>query len=121
MRIARVMGRVTLNHREESLAAGSLLICETLESTALVDPSRRVPRKLDMPESMIVYDQFGAGPGSIIAVSESGEAARPFMPRLVPVDAYCAAILDAVSVDERWVRPDAVTARRPDPPPQSPK
>jgi ethanolamine utilization protein EutN len=49
-----------------------------------------------MPQSLVVFDSLGAGVGQVIAVSEGREAAAPFYPRSVPVDAYCAAILDQI-------------------------
>jgi ethanolamine utilization protein EutN len=49
-------------------------------------------------EGFVVYDELGAGPGSLIAVSEGGEAAQPFRPDIKPVDAYCAAILDSIDL-----------------------
>ena len=56
------------------------------------------PRKTE--EVVIVYDHLGASNGETIAVTESREASMPFYPeKKVPLDAYCAAILDRVSVD----------------------
>ena len=52
-----------------------------------------------MPESLVIFDETGAGIGQLIAVSEGREAATPFWPEEVLVDAYCAAILDNVDVD----------------------
>jgi ethanolamine utilization protein EutN len=49
-------------------------------------------------EGLIVYDELGAGDGSLIAFSEGGEAAQPFRPDIKPVDAYCAAILDQINL-----------------------
>ncbi len=49
-------------------------------------------------EELIVYDDMGAGHGSLIAFSEGGEAAQPFYPDQKPVDAYNAAILDNIEV-----------------------
>ena len=45
-------------------------------------------------ETVIVWDELGAGEGSLIALSEGGEAAQPFHPELKPVDAYNSALLD---------------------------
>ena len=45
-------------------------------------------------------DQLGAGNGSRIALSESREAAAPFYPEIKPIDAYNAAILDHLTVEE---------------------
>ncbi|MFN9035514.1 MAG: EutN/CcmL family microcompartment protein [Planctomyces sp.] len=47
---------------------------------------------------MVVYDDMGAGPGCLMAVTESAEASTPFHPNSKPIDAYNAAILDQVSV-----------------------
>jgi ethanolamine utilization protein EutN len=49
-------------------------------------------------EGIVVYDEMGAGDGSLIAISEGGEAAQPFRPEIKPIDAYCAAILDSVNL-----------------------
>ena len=49
-------------------------------------------------EDTVILDQLGAGVGSKIGFSEGGEAAVPFLPERKPVDAYCAAILDQVSI-----------------------
>jgi ethanolamine utilization protein EutN len=51
-------------------------------------------------EIVVVYDDLGASPGTRIAFSEGGEAAQPFRPKSVPIDAYNAAILDTVSVGD---------------------
>ena len=46
-------------------------------------------------ESLVVYDNLGASDGDLIAFSESREAAMPFYPeKIVPLDAYNAAMLD---------------------------
>jgi ethanolamine utilization protein EutN len=55
----------------------------------------------DRAEAIVVYDSLGAGCGSLIAISEGREAAQPFDPEMVPIDAYNAAILDNVTVEER--------------------
>ena len=48
---------------------------------------------------MVVWDDNGAGLGSLIAISEGAEAAQPFRPELKAVDAYAAAILDDVDIE----------------------
>ena len=96
MRIARVIGTVTLNQTEPNLRAGSLLVAEALDARSLAGLERATPRGTPMPESLVVFDELGAGLGQIIAVSEGREASVPFWPQPVPIDAYCAAILDHV-------------------------
>ena len=95
MRIARVLGSVTLNRCLPSFKSASLrlavpLMAEDLESD-----------KLPETETLVVWDELGAGNGGLIAVSEGAEAAQPFKPQLKPVDAYNAAILDSVDLETR--------------------
>ncbi|HEX7008776.1 MAG TPA: EutN/CcmL family microcompartment protein [Phycisphaeraceae bacterium] len=98
MRIARVIGTVTLNRRLSDLKPGRLLIAEALDDAALEGLGRQARRARPMPESLVVFDELGAGLGQLIAVSEGREASMPFYPQRVPIDAYCAAILDAVEL-----------------------
>jgi ethanolamine utilization protein EutN len=51
-----------------------------------------------MEQSLVVLDELGAGAGALIAVSEGREASMPWWPEHRPVDAYCVAILDEVTV-----------------------
>ena len=48
-------------------------------------------------EELVVYDNLGAGPGSLIGLSEGREAANPFGKTKTPVDAYCACLIDQLS------------------------
>lgn len=98
MRIARVTGVLTISRKLPELASGRYLITEALDQQALWGMKDRLPRKTSMPESLVVFDELGAGIGQIIAVSEGREAAQPFGKRRVPIDAYCAAILDDVNL-----------------------
>lgn len=96
MRVARVIGRVTLGKKLDELAAGQLLLGEVLDASAMAGFEKHAGRVTAMPESLVVFDSLGAGLGQVIAISEGREAASPFYPKKVPVDAYCAAILDTV-------------------------
>jgi ethanolamine utilization protein EutN len=49
-------------------------------------------------DTIVVWDELGATPGTYIAVSDGAEAAQPFRPALKPVDAYCSAILERVEI-----------------------
>jgi microcompartment protein CcmK/EutM len=92
MRIGKVLGTVTLNRAHPSLSGGCLRLAAVLsldELTRRAEPAA---------EELVVYDEMGAGLGSLIAISEGGEAAQPFYPQDKPVDAYNAAILDSVNV-----------------------
>lgn len=99
MRIAKVIGLVVLNRRLAELRPGHLLLVDVLDRVALKGDGVLARHKGPMLQSLVVYDELGAGVGHIIAVSEGGEATMPFYPDRVPIDAYCAAILDTVQVN----------------------
>lgn len=92
MRIAEVIGTVTLSRVHPTMTGARWLIGVPLSLKALRDGS-----KAD-GEDVVIYDNLGAGTGSTIGFSEGGEAAAPFHPQRKPVDAYCACILDQVVV-----------------------
>ncbi len=96
MRLARVIGTVTLNRRIANIRRGQWLIVEAFDAQALEGREANAPRKNPMPESLVVYDELGAGRGQIIAVSEGREATMPFYPDSVTIDSYCAAIIDQI-------------------------
>ena len=97
MRLAHVTGKLTLNRKLEELRPGSFLICEAVGPTNLAALPQQQPRSNPMPESLVVFDQLGASPGDLIAFTEGREAANPFHPLLVPLDATSAAIIDTVT------------------------
>ena len=98
MRIARVIGTVTLSRKLDSLRPGRYVVADVLDAQAVAGMKTNTPRKTPMPESLIVFDELGVGIGQIIAVSEGREAACPFYPGNVPIDAYASAILDTVDL-----------------------
>ncbi len=93
MRIAEVIGTVTLNRAHPSFAGASLRLAIPLALSDLASTTKPTA------DSLVVYDELGAGVGARIAVSEGGEAAQPFHPEMKPVDAYNAAILDSVQIE----------------------
>jgi len=88
MRLATVIGRVTLSERHPSLKGERLLV-------ALPWGPKTAETGKDHDYSIVVYDQLGADAGQTIGVCESTEATRPFE-KPTPVDAYCAALIDTV-------------------------
>ena len=92
MRIAEVIGRVTMSRLHPSLKGGRFVIVLPMTLEALVDdaPGRG--------EEVIAYDNLGASPGGLIGLSEGREAANPFGKVKTPVDAYCACLLDQLSL-----------------------
>lgn len=94
MRIAQVIGRLTLSRAEPSLRGGRWLLAIPMTAAELQAGKGPNPAT----EGLVVYDDLGADQGMLIAVSESAEAAAPFYPNQKPLDAYNAAILDRVEV-----------------------
>jgi microcompartment protein CcmK/EutM len=92
MRIAEVIGTVTLSRAHPSLAAARWVIGIPFSLKAL--------REEGAPdgEDVVIFDNLGAGNGNRIGFSEGGEAAAPFHPEKKPVDAYCACILDTINI-----------------------
>jgi microcompartment protein CcmK/EutM len=94
MRIGKVVGRICLSASYETLAGGRFLLVAVQDRFALAGEPRR------SKETLVVYDNLGAGEGDTIAFAESREACMPFYPeKIVPLDAYNAAIIDHVEVD----------------------
>lgn len=99
MRLARVIGSVTLSSVHPAMRGGMLRLLVPLSAADLASG--------DGPaEPLVAWDALGAGVGQIVAFSEGGEAAQPFRPDIRPVDAYVAAIIDSLVVpDAPAVRP----------------
>jgi microcompartment protein CcmK/EutM len=93
MRIAQVIGTVTLNRWHPSLSGACYRLAVPLTLADLTGDGE------PQGEMLVVYDELGAGIGSRIAISEGGEAAQPFYPEAKPVDAYNAALLDAIQIE----------------------
>ena len=94
MRVAEIIGSVTLSRVHPSIAGGRWLVGVPFSLQAL-----KAGRIAD-GEDLVLFDELGASIGARIGLSESGEAAAPFYPAKKPVDAYCACILDTVVVRE---------------------
>ena len=94
MRIAELIGTVTLSRVHPSLAGARWVIGVPYSLKAL-----RAGGPPD-GEDVVIFDHLGAGNGSQVGFSEGAEAAAPFHPEKKPVDSYCACILDQVVVNE---------------------
>jgi ethanolamine utilization protein EutN len=92
MRIAKVVGTVTLNRCHPSFNGASLRLIVPLSLAELKGEQQ------PQADEMVAWDENGAGTGSLIAISEGAEASQPFRPELKPVDAYASAILDSVDL-----------------------
>jgi ethanolamine utilization protein EutN len=93
MRIAEVIGTVTLSRCHPSLTGFRWIIGVPFSLQAL---------RRDQPdgEDLVIFDDLGAGAGSRIGFSEGGEAAQPFQPEKKPIDAYCACLIDHLTLSE---------------------
>ena len=92
MRIGEVIGRLTCSRLHPSLRNPRFLVVAPMPREAITDGSP------ERGEPLVVFDELGPGPGAIIGISEGREAANPFGKDKVPVDAYCACLLDQINV-----------------------
>ncbi len=88
MRIAEVIGRVTLSRIHPALRSARFVIALPMSRSALVEGSE------DRGEDVVVLDTLGASPGVLIGLSEGREAANPYGKAKTPIDAYCACLID---------------------------
>ncbi|AMV38033.1 EutN/CcmL family microcompartment protein [Planctomyces sp. SH-PL62] len=91
MRIAEVVGRVTLSRAHPRLRGARFPIVLPMTLAALRDGDS------SRGDDVVAYDRLGVGLGDLIGLSEGGEAANPFGKEKAPIDAYCACLLDAIS------------------------
>ena len=104
MRIAKVVGTVTLNRSHPSYSGAVLRLAVPLSlaelSAELVAASSGKESETEAAaDEVVVWDDLGAGVGSLIAMSEGAEAAQPFRPEIKAVDAYASALLDEIQLD----------------------
>jgi microcompartment protein CcmK/EutM len=98
MRVAKVIGKVTLNRCHPSFQGANLKLVVPLVTRDLVGDVEPTD------DPLVAWDELGAGLGSLISIAEGPEAAQPFRPDVKPVDAYAAAILDELEVDQTLVK-----------------
>jgi len=84
MRLGHVIGKVTLSRQEPSYLGGRFLLDRPW-----------APKNQTAAPALVVYDNLGAGLGSVIGFTEGSEASKPFA-EATPVDAYNAAIADEI-------------------------
>lgn len=93
MRVMEAIGTVTLSRSHPALQGVVWKVAVPLMHDGLLgEESGRT-------EPIVICDELGAGEGSLMAVSESAEAAAPFHPNTKPIDGYNAAILDSINVE----------------------
>lgn len=90
MKIAKVVGTVTLSRAHDTLQGIPLRLVEVV-----AEIGANGELKFES-EQVVSCDCYGAGIGDLIAMAEGPEAAQPFRPDIKPVDANSAAILDSL-------------------------
>ncbi|MCA8986910.1 MAG: carbon dioxide concentrating mechanism protein CcmL [Planctomycetaceae bacterium] len=92
MRIGKIIGKVTLSQSHPSLKGASWRIVTPYTMDHLTNKTDRYE------EELVIYDELGAGNGTVIAIAEGPEASNPFHPEQKPIDGYNAAILDDIKL-----------------------
>jgi microcompartment protein CcmK/EutM len=93
MRLGVVRGHITVTPAVESLHSRTLAILEPVTMGNL-----RAQNGQGGGKALIAVDELGAATGQMVAFTEGREAANPFWPEPVPVDAYLALIVDRIDV-----------------------
>ena len=88
-----MIGRVTLSRCKPPASGGRFLLALPMP----LDAPRRSGRR-PAARSWSSTTIWEPVPGSLIAVSEGREAANPFGKTKTPVDAYCACLIDQLSL-----------------------
>jgi microcompartment protein CcmK/EutM len=93
MRLGIVRGHLTLTPAVEAYRGRTLVVVEPVTMENL-----RAKNGKGGGKSLIAIDELGAAKGQMVAFTEGREAANPFWPAAVPVDAYCSLIVDSIDV-----------------------
>jgi microcompartment protein CcmK/EutM len=93
MRIGIVRGHVTLTPAVEAYKGRTLVVVEPVTMENL-----RARNGKGGGKALIAIDELGAAEGQMVAFTEGREAANPYYPGRVPVDAYCSLIIDSIDV-----------------------
>ena len=93
MRLGIVRGHVTVNPAVEAFRGKRLVVLEPVTMENL-----RAGEGLGGGKTLVAMDSLGAAEGQMVAFTEGREAANPFWPEPVPVDAYCSLIVDCIRI-----------------------
>ena len=91
MRIGEVIGKLTLSRFDPKLCGGRFMIVQPHTPSSLREDG------MGTGDVEVVYDELGARLGDRVGFSEGREAAMPFHPTPVAVDAYLVCLLDEVT------------------------
>lgn len=90
MKLARIIGTVTLARSHPSMRGAKLRCVEVVDSIDRLDAE---PLGGD---TIVAWDLYGGGIGDLVALAEGPESAQPFRPEIKPLDASIVALLDHV-------------------------
>jgi microcompartment protein CcmK/EutM len=93
MRLGIVRGHLTLNLALPAFRGKTLVVLEPVTMENL-----RAGNGLGGGKSLVAIDALGAAQGQMVAFTEGREAANPYWPAAVPVDAYCSLIVDSINI-----------------------
>ena len=93
MRLGMVRGRVVLNPAVAAYSGRTLVVLEPVTMENL-----QAGNGMGGGKALVAIDELGAADGQMVAFTEGREAANPFWPDAVPVDAYCSLIVDSINV-----------------------
>jgi len=93
MRLGLVRGHVTLNQSIPAFRGKTLVVLEPVTMESL-----RAGNRSGGGKSLVAVDALGAANGQLVAFTEGREAANPFWPENIPVDAYCSLIVDSIDI-----------------------
>lgn len=92
MKLARTIGKVTLAEAHPGMKNPSLRLVEIVDSIDRVDEPHLGG------DAIVAWDLCGTSEGDLVALAEGPEAAQPFKPAIVPIDAAIVALLDEVNL-----------------------
>ena len=89
MQIARVIGTVVVNRKDELLGNAPLLLVQPLN-----------PAREPVGRALVAIDAVGAGVGEDVFFVRGKEASFPFLPAEPPVDACVVGIIDQIDLGQ---------------------
>lgn len=90
MKIAKVIGTVTLSRSHPAMSGATLRCVEELSQIEDLD------KESFGGETIVAWDLCGAGAGDLVAMAEGPESMQPFRPDIKPIDASLVALLDDI-------------------------
>jgi microcompartment protein CcmK/EutM len=105
VRIARVIGKVTMNRKMAEVLPGSYLLVRPIDRKALGGAAE------SSEETLVLFDNLAAREGDRVGLVEGREASVPFLPDKVPYDSYNACILDTIDFEPVVGAPSKATQK----------